>query len=223
MKSRTSPRCAPRAWSEAGGADPEAWQPKPFTGEPGDSPALSMIRRENGGPDEWSISTRMIAFLVADGVNGDDVQATMKRLTDGGAAVRLIAPHQGSVTTADGGSIQVHGSFMTDASVLYDAVYVPGGSGSIEKLKKVGKAIHFINEAYMHCKAIGATGEGVDLLGASWLGNESTVAEFSGENAVCNEGVCLATSADEAFTGAFVDAIAAHRHWDREDRMMVPA
>lgn len=204
-------------------ADPQAWQPTPFTGEPGDSPALSMIRRKDGGPDEWSIKTRMIAFLVADGVNGDDVEATMTKLTDGGAAVRLIAPHQGSVTTADGGSIPVHGSFSTDASVLYDAVYVPGGAKAVGTLKKVGKAIHFVNEAYMHCKAIGASGEGVDLLTAGWLANESSVAEFSGDESLSNEGVCLGATADDEFTEAFVEAIAAHRHWEREDRMMVPA
>lgn len=64
-------------------------------------------------------------------------------------------------------------SFLTGSSVLFDAVYVPGGEASVETLKMEPEAVNFLNEAYRHCKAIAATGEGTELI------NES----YSGENA----------------------------------------
>lgn len=37
----------------------------------------------------------------------------------------------------------------------------------LDNLTQQGDAIHFLNEAFRHCKAIAATGEGVELLQAS--------------------------------------------------------
>ena len=48
-------------------------------------------------------------------------------------------------------------------SVVYDAVFIPGGA-SVSSLTQFGPAIHFVNEAYSHGKAIAAAGEGVNLL-----------------------------------------------------------
>jgi catalase len=58
-------------------------------------------------------------------------------------------------------------TFLTSASVLFDAIYVPGGAESVETLKMQGDAVHFINEAFKHCKPIVAIAEGVELLKTS--------------------------------------------------------
>ena len=50
------------------------------------------------------------------------------------------------------------------ASVLYDAVLVAGGRASVDTLRRNGAAIRYVAEAYKHGKAVGAIGEGVDLL-----------------------------------------------------------
>ncbi len=114
-------------------------------------------------------------------------------------------------------------SLLTTASVLFDAVYVPGGEDSVAMLMKQGKALHFVNEAYMHCKAIAATGAGRDLLRASYLGQIGLLDGADG-GVSSEEGVVLAESAGaDGMTGAFVEAIAEHRHWGREAKMQVPA
>ncbi|WPQ61982.1 hypothetical protein SIO70_26830 [Chitinophaga sancti] len=38
--------------------------------------------------------------------------------------------------------------------MLYDAVYVPGGADNVIALQDEPDAIHFLNEAWRHCKAI---------------------------------------------------------------------
>ena len=55
-------------------------------------------------------------------------------------------------------------SFLTGSSVLFDAVYVPGGEASVAALKNEAEAANFLSEAYKHCKTIAASGAGVELL-----------------------------------------------------------
>jgi hypothetical protein len=55
-------------------------------------------------------------------------------------------------------------TFANSSSVLFDAVYVPGGAESIEMLKHIPNALRFIEEAYKQGKVIAASGEGVGLV-----------------------------------------------------------
>ncbi len=57
-------------------------------------------------------------------------------------------------------------TFANTSPVLYDAVYVPGGQ-SVAMLKQKGDAHVFVAQTYKHAKAIGATGEGAELVTAS--------------------------------------------------------
>jgi catalase len=92
-------------------------------------------------------------------------------------------------------------------------------------LKKQGDAIHFINEAFKHCKPIGAVGDGIELLKASSIAG----VEFaSGGTVSDDEGiVTLKLTADSAtmadFIKVFAKAIQQHRHWARDEKAMVPA
>ncbi|KAI7237215.1 Catalase-1 [Hortaea werneckii] len=49
-------------------------------------------------------------------------------------------------------------------STMFDSIFVPGGADSIATLRKNGRALHWVREAYAHLKAIGATGEAVDFI-----------------------------------------------------------
>ena len=51
-----------------------------------------------------------------------------------GASVKLVAPHLGMLTPAAGAPVPVDFSFHTTASVLFDAVIVPGGERSVAAL-----------------------------------------------------------------------------------------
>jgi catalase len=44
---------------------------------------------------------------------------------------------------------------------LFDALFIAPGAKSAETLKKDGRVIHWVREAFGHCKIIGAVGEGL--------------------------------------------------------------
>ncbi|MBK6427479.1 MAG: DJ-1/PfpI family protein [Blastocatellia bacterium] len=53
------------------------------------------------------------------------------------------------------------------SSVLFDAVCVPGAAASAQRLAAMPEAVEFLQQAYKHCKAIGAIGAGKDVLAAA--------------------------------------------------------
>lgn len=190
------------------------------------SPALSMMNR-----DKASIATRKVAILAADGVDEAAVSGMKKALAAAGAQAKVVAPRLGILSGAKGASVPIDFSFLTAGSVLFDAVYVPGGEQSVEVLKGDAKALVFVDEAYLHCKTIAATDAGVELLLAAHLGQDKTAKSHT-EGVTQNEVKLL--SADEGIiTGRgvhmgqvaakFIKAMAQHRHWDRETKGQVPA
>ncbi|MAY74396.1 MAG: catalase HPII [Phycisphaerae bacterium] len=197
-------------------ADPKAWQDIGAKKPIDKSPSLSMANTD------FSAATRMVAILAAPGVDGKAVKAMQAALKKAGAVGKVISVRGGEIDTADGDKLTVAGTLLTEASVLYDAIYVPGGEKSIETLRKQGKAVHFINEMFSHCKAICATAEGVDLVEASQVPTDGM--DPSGASVAENAGVLLTRKAAMTkVTPAFIDALAAHRHWSREATTMVPA
>ena len=172
------------------------------------SPALSME-----GTIKNTIKTRKVAFLAANGVKNESLNKMKKALVDKGAIVKLISLKLGTITSDDGNKLTVDGSFLTDASVLYDAVYIPDGKKSIAALLTEPDAIHFVNEAYKHCKAI-ATGTD-----SSAILKETFVKEIESKNLKMEEaGVITDGNADK-----FIGCIASHRFWIREEFRKVPA
>ena len=97
----------------------------------------------------------------------------------------------------------------TRSSVLFDAVYVPGGEASIAALKQLPDALRFIDEAYKHGKPIAASNEGVELVKAAELG------AFIAKGAAA-QGVLLETAGASKLAKPFLTAIAAHRFHNRQ-------
>ncbi|WHX17804.1 catalase [Streptomyces malaysiensis subsp. malaysiensis] len=180
--------------------------------KPQASPALSLDNLHGDG----SIRTRQIAVLVTDGVDTGQLAQAQEALTAQGAVVEAIAPHDGKVLGADGNGYAVDRALPTVASVLYDAVLLPGGPTGTPALGSDNAAMRFVRDAYRHGKPIGALGSGVGIL--STLEPEG-LHIASGHGHVCTDrGVVTDTTtgaASEDFTRAFTEAIAAHRHWNR--------
>jgi catalase len=114
-------------------------------------------------------------------------------------------------------------SLATTGSVLFDAVFVPGGADSVKTLSQEGMAVLFVTEAYKHCKAIAATGEGVSLLPTDGKPVSTTAAPAKAAPArsvkagTIEEGVVIGGDGDVAKVAAeFIKAIASHRAWTRE-------
>lgn len=190
-------------------ANPEDYQPVIVKSSILSSAALSM---EHTRKD--TIATRKIAVLIADGF--DDISLTIMKsaLEEQKAVVKIIAPVLGSVKSANGKLLVVDESFLTTSSVLYDAVYVPGGSKSVNALLYEPDAIHFINEAYRHCKAIAVDGDGVLLIKASYISVD--------EKSTALEGVIIDNNHSKLVEN-FIKGIANHRFWKRELERKVPA
>lgn len=181
-------------------ANPKDYQPLMVKSSLESSAALSM---EHTVKD--TIATRKIAFLVADGVNEASVSLVKKMLEAKGAVVELVATKLGTVMAENKVELVIPKSLLTTDSVLYDAVYVPGGKKSIATLSATPDAIHFLNEAYKHCKAIAADEDARKLLDGT---------NFSAELATTT-GVVIRSKAKELATD-FITAIGLHRFWERE-------
>ncbi len=169
------------------------------------SEALSMAKILNP-----TIKTRQIAILAANGFDGDALSAMKNALNAQGAMVKIIAPKLGKITCSKGNELKVDQSFLQAASVLFDAVYIPGGKDSVSMLIQEGDSLHFVDEAYRHCKAIAADKEAVELLKASYLGKKVFAANPD-EASLVNKGLILNQS-----PATFVTAIGKHRFWERE-------
>ena len=198
----------------------EQFQPKPAKKTIERSTALSMANTVKDG-----IKTRKIAVLAADGFDDAALSTVKQALVAAGAQAKVVAPRLGVLTGAQGSQVNIDFSLLTAGSVLFDAVYVPGGEKSVETLKGEGKALHFINEAYKHCKAIAATGAGTDLLRASYFGEERLPESTdAGSQVRADEGVIISRDGQAGDLAAeFIKAIAQHRHWGREVKDLVPA
>jgi catalase len=169
---------------------------------------------------------RKVAILAADGVDAAQIMTIKQALKEVDTASEVISKFMGTIKSADGKEIKVDKTFLTGASVMFDAVYVPGGAQSVEALEANGEAVHFINEAYMHCKPIAATGEGVDLLKASNIQKASDIQRvvLLDSSLQDDHGIVTTRSADASeIAKSFIDAIAQHRHWGRVHKEKVPA
>jgi len=154
-----------------------------------------------------SIQTRCIAILADNGVDESSLTTMKKALEAAGAKTKIIAPKLGIIKATNGKEIKVDQSFLNTSSVLFDAVYIPSGSESSAALIKEADAIHFVNEAYKHCKAIAANGDGAILLNKSYVNDKTNMG-----------GLMIDKSVKD-----FIKAIAQHRFWDREKQRKVPA
>lgn len=172
------------------------------------SQSLSMIENPTVKP---TIATRKIAFLCHDNINEDSVLKMKKNLLEEDAVCCIVAPHLGFVTTTKGGQIPVDFSFTTASSVLFDAVFLPDGMNQ-NKLSQNIEAMEFVNDAYRHCKVIGADGDGVDILSAP--------AFLAKGDKLKDKGIITGTlNDDDKFIGKFINAMKNHRYWERENQL----
>ncbi|BDT66594.1 catalase HPII [Comamonadaceae bacterium OS-1] len=179
------------------------------------SPALSMLPTGPG-----SVATRQVAILVCNGVDAVAVAAVQQALAEAGASFKVIAAALGTVEMADGGHLAVDCTLVTTPSVVFDAVYLPCLGMHAAALMADGDAVHFVLEAYKHCKPIAASGSGAGLLASLGI----TMPTDPGVTQP-QPGVVLAAAGElpATFAPEFIQAIAKHRHWDRQGLATVPA
>ena len=197
-------------------ADPEKYRSVVKEGSLDKSPALSMVL---ASPND-SIATRKIAILAADGVNEESINTVKNALQKQGALAEVIGPKLGFIVAENDKSIEVAKSLLTSASVFYDAVYVPGGTNSVAALEAAPDAVHFLNEAFKHCKAIAADADALQVLKATYFGRK--LPADNSDETILAEGIIISDDTTQ-LAAQFIKAIAQHRFWEREKPRKVPA
>ena len=182
-------------------------------------------------PKTPTIASRRIAILIADGYNHSEYAAIKAAVKAQSALPFTIAPKRQPVKSADGSNSAQPDHFLNGMrSTMFDAVYVPGGEQSVKTLSSIGLARFWVREAFGHCKAIGATSEGIKLVDVAVKEAEGvTLASKSGEvvewYGVVTEQTPKADSLGETvkmakgakdFISNFFYQISQHRNWARE-------
>ena len=175
------------------------------------SPALSMTTHVPG-----PITTRKVAILVADGCDGAGVAAVAKALAAEGAVAELVGPNLGSVATLDGTALTPKFSILTTSSVLFDAVFVAGGEGATQWSQEED-AIEFVKDAYKHCKAVAATGEGIKLLEAAHI-----PVGGPDDPDPADAATIVGAKVTAKVSQRLLNAMAEHRLWTREPELHLP-
>jgi catalase len=161
------------------------------------SPALSQVV-EVPGP----ITGRVVGVIAGPGADVQGIAALRAILEAEGAVVRVIANVGGQL--GRGAARQtVERTFLTTRSVEYDAILAADGSGSIRDIK----VNLLVQEAFHHCKALGAWGDGAELFATAGLD-------------VTAPGVIVSDAADAQFGTALVTAVGLHRAWARAEHVM---
>ena len=161
------------------------------------SPALSMII-DVPGP----IAGRKIG-VVCDA--GSDLAGIAKLRTAAaklGATVLVVAP-VGGILGKGKTALTVDRTLLTTRSIEYDAIVIAGGTAPANDIKLVV----MLQEAFRHCKTVGAWGSGDAALIAAGLPADGP-------------GVVLGEAADRTFTTALFGAVGLHRAWARADQVM---
>ena len=157
------------------------------------SPALSLENTVK------SPATRKVGVLIDNGFNEEEVLNVLKELQAKGVQYEVVSEMQGELKGTGGKGITADHTFNTTDPVLYDAIYAVGGPDVSRKFAK--EAARYIGEAFDHYKPIGATHDGQQWLEAAHIENQPGV---------------VAANAGFEFASSFVEAITAHRHWNRQ-------
>ncbi|WPH21086.1 catalase [Variovorax paradoxus] len=185
-----------------------------------ESPALSMADSGDG-----SIRTRKIAILAADGIDSASLKPIRDALEQAGGKCKVVGARLGTIASASKRQIDVDMTFANGPSVVFDAVLIPGGAQGVAALAGMGDAVHFVLEAYKHCKAICTVGDGVQLLSTLGISANAQQGDAPAGIIVAATPVTNLGDTSEAtqIAQAFIAAIARHRHWDRANIDAIPA
>ncbi|WP_288444583.1 catalase [uncultured Chryseobacterium sp.] len=166
------------------------------------SDALSMMNTVKN-----TIKSRKIGFILANGADGGAVNDLKTKLEAEGARVELIATSVAPVKLNDGSELTPKHSLTSTASVCFDALTICPGEDSVKELmiaENKHLVLHFINEAYKHCKAI-------------YFGKDTVVLYHnSNVSAKQHEDPAIITWEDNDPSDKFIQAVAQHRVWDLE-------
>ncbi|MFK0247215.1 catalase [Amycolatopsis azurea] len=161
------------------------------------SAALSQIP-----PGPGPIAGRIIGVVAAPGADLGGIGKLRRTVEAQGAILRVLAPAGGTLKRGRGQQ-PVSRTFLTARSIEFDAVVVAGGTAGLHDIKLTV----LLQEAFRHCKVIGAWGNGVQVLTDAGIDVDAP-------------GMVLADEVAKPFSTELVDSVGMHRVWERAERVM---
>ncbi|KAF4462575.1 catalase-1 [Fusarium albosuccineum] len=203
-------------------------------GKPNPGKSAKNLSQMDFLPETPTIVSRRVGIIIADGYDPIAFNAVYGAIKAQKALPLVLAPRRSAIFSASEDSSSSNGIIPDhhlegQRSTMFDAIFIPGGEKSIQTLSKNGRALHYIREAFGHLKAIGGTGEAVQLIEkaiqlpeVSLSATDSDVVESYGVVTLKNahpeslkEIVNVAKNA-KGFLEKFVYTISQHRCWQRE-------
>jgi catalase len=180
-----------------------------------------------------TIETRRVAIIIADGYDKVAYDGIVAALKSCQALPYTIGPRRSPIFAA--GESKENSKGVTPdhhlegmRSTMFDSVFVPGGATSVSTLRKNGRALHWVREAFAHLKAIGAVGEAVDFVrdacalpGVDFSTSDAVTDSYGVVTAAkvkpdsFKEMVKMAQGAVD-FVDAYFYAISLHKNFERE-------
>jgi catalase len=164
------------------------------------SPALVQILAEPGRVDG-----RKIGIIADAGSDLAGIAALVKATAALGVTALVIAPVGGELKSGRR-TVTVDRTLATTRSIEFDALVVAGGTTPTGDIKLVV----LLQEAFRHCKALAAWGDGVAVLKSARI-------------PVKGPGIEVADGVDKAFTAKLAAALGLHRAWERAPKIMASA
>jgi catalase len=157
-----------------------------------ESPALRQIK-----PTPFPIAGRVVGVVAGPGADLGGIAKLRKVLDAEGALVRVIAPHGGQLVSGRDVEI-VERTFATARSIEFDAVLVADGAPKDPDFRSTV----LLQEAFRHLKAVGAWGDGVEVLQDAGIEPGYP-------------GVLTSRKGGSKLAAGLVAALGMHRAWDR--------
>lgn len=164
------------------------------------SPALGQILAVPGGVDG-----RKIGIIADAGSDLAGIAKLVKATAALGVTAQVIAPVGGELKSGRR-TLTVDRTLATTRSIEFDALVVAAGTAPAPDIKLVV----LLQEAFRHCKALAAWGDGIEVLKSAKI-------------PLRGPGIEIADTVDKAFTTNLAVALGLHRAWDRAPRVMASA
>jgi catalase len=163
------------------------------------SPALVQLLAEPG-----PIDGRKVGIIADAGSDLAGIAKLVKATAALGVTALVVAP-VGGVLKAGRRQVTVDRTLATTRSIEFDALVVAAGTTTADI-----KLVVLLQEAFRHCKALAAWGDGTAVLKAARIPVKGPGIEVAGE-------------VDKDFTARLAAALGLHRAWDRAPKIMASA
>ncbi len=126
-----------------------------------------------------TLQSQKIAVLISNGFNEVDFLQIQRAMIDQGAALRIVSTDSGLVNGWDGKgwghNFAIDAPLNSALGIDYDAVIIPGGQRSLDKLKLTAHSRRFIGSFIAAMKPVICMGDAVQLLAHTDHLNSKTV------------------------------------------------